>query len=51
MAGAVINGSIRDEIGLNYEEGAVGPYAQANTTIGRAWRQARQLRGAQQWYS
>jgi hypothetical protein len=36
-AGAVINGKIRDEIGLNYEEGAVGPYAQANTTIGRAW--------------
>ena len=37
MAGAVINGKVRDEIGLNYEEGAVGPYAQANTTIGRAW--------------
>ena len=37
MAGAVINGKIRDEIKLNYEEGAVGPYAQANTTIGRAW--------------
>ncbi len=37
MAGAVINGKIRDEIELNYEEGAVGPYAHANTTIGRAW--------------
>jgi hypothetical protein len=37
MAGAVINGRIRDEIGLNYQEGAVGPYAHANTTIGRAW--------------
>ena len=37
MAAAVINGPIRDEIGLNYEIGAVGPYAQANTTIGRAW--------------
>jgi len=37
MAGAVINGLIRDEIKLNYEIGAVGPYAQANTTIGRAW--------------
>jgi hypothetical protein len=36
-AGAVINGNIRDEIGLNYEEGAVGPYALANTAIGRAW--------------
>ncbi len=33
----VINGYIRDEIGLNYEVGAVGPYAHANTTIGRAW--------------
>ena len=37
MAGAVINGKIRDEIGLNYNVGAVGPYAHANTTIGRAW--------------
>jgi len=37
MSGAVINGDIRNEIGLNYAEGAVGPYAQANTTIGRAW--------------
>ena len=36
-AGAVINGSIRDEIKLNYEIGAVGPYALANTAIGRAW--------------
>jgi hypothetical protein len=36
-AGAVINGDIRDEIGLNYDVGAVGPYAHANTTIGRAW--------------
>jgi len=33
----VINGSIRDEIGLNYDIAAVGPYAHANTTIGRAW--------------
>jgi len=37
MGGAVINGNIRDEIGLNYDVGAVGPYAHANTTIGRAW--------------
>ncbi|MDR0310226.1 MAG: hypothetical protein LBJ21_01435 [Acidobacteriota bacterium] len=37
VAGLVINGAIRDEIGLNYEIGAVGPYALANTTIGRAW--------------
>jgi len=33
----VINGNIRDEIGLNSSVGAVGPYAHANTTIGRAW--------------
>jgi hypothetical protein len=36
-AGAIINGKIRDEIGLNYDVGAVGPYAHANTAIGRAW--------------
>ena len=33
----VINGPIRDEIGLNYGVGVMGPYAHANTTIGRAW--------------
>ncbi|NLV30169.1 MAG: hypothetical protein GXY47_03355 [Acidobacteria bacterium] len=33
----VINGAIRDEIGLNSKVGAMGPYAHANTTIGRAW--------------
>lgn len=33
----VINGPIRDEIGINYDIGAMGPYAHANTTIGRAW--------------
>jgi hypothetical protein len=32
-----INGAIRDEIGLNYKVGAMGPFAHANTTIGRAW--------------
>ncbi len=37
VAGAVINGDIRNEIGLNYDVGAMGPYAHANTTIGRAW--------------
>lgn len=37
VTGAVINGDIRDEIGLNYSYGAMGPYAQANTVIGRAW--------------
>ena len=37
MSAAVINGNIRDEIGLNYDVGAIGPFAHANTTIGRAW--------------
>jgi len=36
-SGAIINGKIRSEIGLNYEVGAVGPFAQSNLTIGRAW--------------
>ncbi len=35
--GLIINGPIRDEIGLNYGIGAVGPFSQANSTIGRAW--------------
>jgi hypothetical protein len=33
----VVNGPVRDEIGLNYGVGAMGPYAHANTAIGRAW--------------
>ncbi len=33
----VINGTIREEIGLNSGVGAMGPFAHANTTIGRAW--------------
>ena len=33
----VINGPIRDEIGLNYEIGALGPFSHANSTIGRTW--------------
>ncbi len=33
----VINGPIRDQIGLNYAVGAQGPFSQANSTIGRAW--------------
>jgi hypothetical protein len=37
VSALVINGAIRDEIGLNYEIGAMGPFAHANTTIGRAW--------------
>jgi hypothetical protein len=35
--GLIINGPIRDEIGLNYGLGALGPFSQANSTIGRAW--------------
>ncbi len=35
--GVIINGPIRDEIGLNYGIGALGPFSQANSTIGRAW--------------
>jgi hypothetical protein len=37
VEGLVINGTIREEIGLNSGIGAMGPYAHANTTIGRAW--------------
>ena len=37
VSALVVNGPIRDEIGLNYEIGAMGPFAHANTTIGRAW--------------
>jgi hypothetical protein len=33
----VINGPVREEIGLNSEIGAMGPFSQANATIGRAW--------------
>ncbi len=33
----VINGPLRDEIGLNYHIGALGPFSHANATIGRAY--------------
>jgi hypothetical protein len=33
----VINGPIRDEIGLNYGIGALGPFSHANATIGRSY--------------
>jgi hypothetical protein len=33
----VVNGPIRDEIGMNYGIGAMGPYNHANATIGRAY--------------
>jgi hypothetical protein len=34
---AVVNGPIRDEIGMNSGLGALGPYSRANATIGRAY--------------
>jgi hypothetical protein len=33
----VINGPIRDTLNMNYTIGAMGPFAQPNATIGRAW--------------
>lgn len=33
----VVNGPIRDEIGMNYGTGAMGPYNHANAAIGRAY--------------
>ncbi|HEY5667449.1 MAG TPA: UGSC family (seleno)protein, partial [Gammaproteobacteria bacterium] len=34
---SIINGPIRDEIGMNYGIGAMGPYNHANAAIGRAY--------------
>jgi hypothetical protein len=34
---AVVNGPIRDQIGMNSGLGALSPFNQANTVIGRAW--------------
>ena len=34
---AVVNGPIRDEINMNSSIGALGPFNQANSAIGRAW--------------
>jgi hypothetical protein len=33
----VVNGPIRDKLGMNYTTGALSPFAQSNATIGRAW--------------
>jgi len=35
--GALVNGPIRGKINMNSSIGALGPFAQANATIGRAW--------------
>ncbi|TAJ94183.1 MAG: hypothetical protein EPO31_08415 [Gammaproteobacteria bacterium] len=34
---AIINGPIRNQIGINSGIGALGPFSQANAVIGRAW--------------
>jgi hypothetical protein len=34
---AIINGPIRDKLQMNYGIGAMGPFAQPNAAIGRAW--------------
>ncbi len=34
---AVVNGPIRNELGMNCGTGALGPYSHANSTIGRAY--------------
>lgn len=34
---SMVNGPIRNEIGMNYGVGALGPYNHANATIGRAY--------------
>ena len=34
---AVVNGPIRDKLNMNYSIGALGPFAQPNAAIGRAW--------------
>ena len=33
----IINGPIRDKLNMNYGIGSLGPFAQPNATIGRAW--------------
>jgi hypothetical protein len=33
----VVNGPIRDKLGMNYSTGALSPFAQPNATIGRTW--------------
>jgi hypothetical protein len=37
VSAAVINGPIRDKLQMNYGIGAMGPFNQVNSTIGRAW--------------
>ncbi len=37
VGAVVVNGPIREEIAMNYELGAMGPFSHANAAIGRAW--------------
>jgi len=37
VSAAVINGPVLDKLQMNYGIGAMGPFNQANATIGRAW--------------
>jgi hypothetical protein len=37
VSAAVMNGPVRDKLQMNYGIGAMGPFNQANATIGRAW--------------
>jgi len=37
VGAVVVNGPVREEIGMNFEIGAMGPFSHATATIGRAW--------------
>jgi hypothetical protein len=37
VSAVIVNGPIRDKLQMNYGIGAMGPFNQANATIGRAW--------------
>ena len=37
VSAAVINGPVRDKLQMNYGIGAMGPFNQANSVLGRAW--------------
>ncbi len=37
VSAVVVNGPIRDKLNMNYGIGAMGPFAQPNAAIGRAW--------------
>jgi hypothetical protein len=37
VSAAVVNGPVRDKLNMNYGIGAMGPFNQANSAIGRSW--------------